>query len=87
MAVNGKHYSKTLEAWLQKQDLNQDKIKALFKKLMEKRAPYGYKGGASFTWRALNYLPIKTALSGWSCITDSLRNNDTMKSPQKKLQS
>lgn len=30
--VNGKHYSKTLEAWLQKQDLNEDKIKALFKK-------------------------------------------------------
>ena len=30
--VNGKHYSKTLEAWLKKQDLNEDKIKALFKK-------------------------------------------------------
>ena len=42
---------------------------------MEKIVPYGYKGGASFTWRALNYLPIKTALSGWSCIIDSLRNN------------
>jgi cyclopropane fatty-acyl-phospholipid synthase-like methyltransferase len=29
---NGKHYSKTLEAWLEKTDINIDKVKAIFDK-------------------------------------------------------
>jgi len=29
---NGKHYSKTLEAWLKKVDNNKDAVKALFQK-------------------------------------------------------
>ena len=29
---NGKHYSKTLEAWLEKMDINIDKVKTIFDK-------------------------------------------------------
>ena len=53
--VNGKHYSRTLEAWLKKQDQNADAVFEIFKSAMAKKMrKYGCNVGAFFTWHALS---------------------------------
>jgi cyclopropane-fatty-acyl-phospholipid synthase len=50
--VNGKHYSLTLEAWLQKMDKNLDQVQTLFKEI------YGEKNVILWTarWRAFFFV-------------------------------
>ena len=77
--LDGTHYQKTAEAWLDAMDSNRWEIWMFSNERMVWKTPFaGSFGGESFLWPAQNYGATAGVPNGWS-LTTCLRRSNTMR--------